>query len=99
MHSFESAMYPSINKLAARKDKETEEMLAFKSKKAAHNLFMAIWHAFCTIGLYYCVRGKPWTPWFLGGDGNFLDGFTNMPFTPMDLDGYFFGLIILGHPL
>lgn len=35
----------------------------------------------------------------MGGTGNFVDGFKNMPFTPVDTDGYYFGLILLGHPL
>ena len=60
---------------------------------------MFFFHTFCTIGHWYVINGKPWQPWFMGGTGNFADGFKNMPFTPMDTEGYYFGLILLGHPI
>lgn len=60
---------------------------------------MFLWHTFCAIGHWYVIKDKIWQPWFMGGTGNFVDGFKNMPFAPMDVDGYYFGLILLGHPL
>ena len=101
MHVFEKAVQPYVYKFAKRKANETEDMLLFKSKKASHNVFMSIWHTFSTLGLLYCIRGKAWTPsYMLGlGSGSFINGFPNMPFSPMDKDGYMFGLIILGHPV
>ena len=99
MHGFESAVQPLLFKSSRRKDNETEDMLLFKSKKAAHNLFMFFWHSFSTIGLIYCVKGKAWTPSYMMGSGTFTSGFPNMPFSPIDEDCYIFGLIIMGHPV
>ena len=60
---------------------------------------MFIKHLTSTCGLVYCVWGKPWLPKYMGGSGSFANGFNNMPFSPMDRDAYFVGLILLGHPL
>jgi len=99
MQMFEPFMQPLMYRFAKRKDTEDEEMRLFKSKKAAHNFYMFLWHIFSTCGLLYCVYDKPWLPRYMGGSGTFLAGFQNIPFSSMDRDAYFFGLIILGHPL
>ncbi len=84
---------------AVHVDGEGVELRNFKATKSIHYLHMFFWHVFCSIGHWYVIKDKIWQPWFMGGTGNFVDGFKNMPFAPMDIDGYYFGLILLGHPL
>ena len=92
-------MTPLVFKFAKRVNNESEDMVLFKAKKSTVQLHLTLWHLFAAVGLWYVIRGKPWTPWFMGGDGDFVNGFVNMPFSPLDTDGYYFGLILLGHPL
>lgn len=74
-------------------------MVDFKAGKAAAKVWNAFFHASAALGAYMVMRGKPWHPWFLGGTGQLTDGFLNMPFSVMDLEGYYYGLVIFGHPV
>ena len=93
------AVQPMIDRFARYKEEDDSEMRLFKSKKASLYFFKSCWHIFSTLGLLNCVMNKAWMPTYMGGKGSFIAGFTDMPFTPMDRDGYYFGLIILGYPL
>lgn len=72
-----------------------------KEKKCAEKVYMLIWHTVAAAGCYYVMKDEPWVPWYLGGspDGAISEGFTNMPFTPMNRNCYIFGLILLGKPV
>lgn len=74
-------------------------MRRFKAKKSIHYLHCFLLKSSFAAGHWLVIRGKPWTPWFMGGSGNFADGFIDMPFSQMDTEGYYFGLILLGLPL
>jgi len=87
--------------LARHRDtKISEELLQLKSHRAAHNLFKILEHLFSTLATLYVTRSKNWVPWYIGGSGGLVvDGLIDMPFTSMDRDGYFVGLLLLGLPL
>ena len=84
-HSYmEKYLDPFMCAIAKHVEGEGETLRNFKAKKSIHNLHMTIWHIYCAVGHWYVIKNKPWTPWFMGGSGNFVDGFVNMPFSPMD---------------
>ena len=58
-----------------------------------------LWHSFAAGGAYYVMYDQPWCDWYFGGSGTLLNGFENMPFTPMYELNYYWGLFILGHPI
>ena len=59
---------------------EDDDKRQYIIRKAATYFFMTMWHSFATIGLVYCVWGKPWLPTYMGGNGSFSAGFTDIPF-------------------
>lgn len=92
-------LHPYVKRVAVKLENETDELFDFKTGKAAAKAFNAIFHGGAALGAYLIMRGKPWHPWFLGGTGDFSDGFLNMPFSDMDYPGYIFGLVLFGHPV
>ena len=79
-----------------------EKLLETKARSATDKLFFANYFSLTAFVGYILIKDKPWLPWYLGGhSGNdsVMEGFVNMPFTPMDETLYYIGLVTLGHPL
>ena len=94
-----ACLFPLVRAVAVRSPDENDEMHDYKSGKSAAKAWNTLFHAGSALGAYLIMMGKPWHPWFLGGTGALENGFLNMPFGEMDKAGYYFGLIIYGHPL
>jgi len=78
-----------------------EEMSEIKESRAAEKFVLLIWHMIASLVCYWLMKDYSWVPSYLGGpkDGAIVNGFVNMPFTPMATDCFIFGLILLGEPL
>ena len=92
-------MQPVLLKLSNRPEGESQELIDLKAKKAARHFFMFFWHLFAAVGGWLIIRDEYWLPRYLGGSGELSMTWINMPFSPMNVEAYYFGLVLLGHPL
>ena len=92
-------MQPVLFKLSKKVEKESEELFRLKAGKSAIKFQSTFWHIFASVYAWIVLRNQTWLPWYLGGEGELINGFTNMPFQPIDQSVYVFGLITLGNPL
>jgi len=65
-------------------ENDSDELAVFKARKAADKFHSLVWYCFISAYAWSVMRDQTWLPWFLGGEGELANGFTNMPFTPID---------------
>ena len=88
-----------IRNICNHKPEDTQEMKDFKVAQTAKRLFPVLYHSFASFGTYWVIKDESWLPWYMGGNGIFIEGFDNGPFTPLKPEIYRWGLILLGYPL
>jgi hypothetical protein len=92
-------LQPLLFKLSKKVEAESDELFRLKARKSSSKLHSTLWHTFASVYAWTVIRGQVWLPWYLGGEGELVNGFANMPFQTIDQSIYMFALITLGNPL
>ena len=66
------------------KEQETAEMAEHEKRVAVEHICKIICHAVSSTYAFMVMRGRPWVPWYLGGEDSLKAYCLDYPFTLQD---------------
>ena len=91
-------LQPVVKVVRRPKKDETKEMAEIENKIAIEHICKILFHGTVAVYSYMVFRGRPWVPWYLGGEDDNKAFCLDYPFTLQDRQLYYFMLLTLGQP-